>query len=83
MTETGDALAPGRRVFMRPAAHRGGRSYHPGRVGTLIRRNLTDPSLWYVDLDATARAKQRQICCFEKDLALMLPEQGKPDGAQP
>lgn len=60
----------GTRVKVRAVQSRIGRPKYPGRTGTVARENQFGypDRLWYVQLDATARAGAREATFWTQDL---------------
>ena len=73
-----DAIAaPDLRVRIKREQNRLGSPKYPGRVGTVGRRNMIggeNGGLWYVDLDATRRAKAHTEMFWGTELEPLLEE---------
>lgn len=69
-------IAVGQHVRVRRVqpSHTGPAQY-PGRVGVVVAENACGIArcggLWYVDLEPTARAKQRRICIYGDNLEVL------------
>jgi len=60
----------GDRIRIKREQHNFGKPRFPGRIGVLIRSNKIDENCWYIQLDATPRAKARLEHFHESDLEL-------------